>query len=243
MAILFSIAAALAVSVAAPDYGSFKISDADFDRVTSHEYRKCLDESGGVTARMRDCSAAEFTRLDRALNIAYRDTLARLDPNGKAKLRVAERIWLNTRWNECDRQSAKEGGGTLALLIADSCGISEMARRTVWLQQYGGTQATVDVPANMRGVWGKHGRCDVPADRLTITSNRAGWGNGPFRPVDYSTDDHAIGWTVEGNVDNFVMGRTPNVLVHNTQGFHMPGEEGYTRCAADRHRMPWPPRN
>lgn len=74
MATLFSIAAALAVSVAAPDYGSFKITDADLDRVTSHEYAECVDKSGGVTASMRDCSAAEFTRLDRALNIAYRDT-------------------------------------------------------------------------------------------------------------------------------------------------------------------------
>ena len=118
--------------------------------------------------------------------------MARLDPNGKSKLRDAERIWLKLRWKECDRQAARDGG-TSALLNSDGCGISEMARRIVWLQSYSPSQLTAVVPANMRGVWGKHGRCDVPADRLTITSDRAGWGNDPFRPVDYDAGHHAIG--------------------------------------------------
>ena len=243
MAIMISIAAAaLAGSPVSSPYGSFKLSDAEFERATSHEYRECLDKNGGVTASMRDCSSAEFARLDRALNTAYKDAMARLGPDGKGKLRDAERTWLKVRWRECDRQAAREDGGTLAVLVADGCGIAEMARRIVWLQRYGAPQSNAAIPASMRGVWGKHGRCDVEADRLTITGNSAGWGKGPFAPIDYDAAEQAIGWTEEGNVDNFVLGRLPNVLVHNTQGFHMAGEEGYVRCAQPWRRMPWQPR-
>jgi hypothetical protein len=59
--------------------------------------------------------------------------------------------------------------------------------------------------------------------------------------VDYDPQFRAISWAKEGSVDNFVIGRNPNVLVHNTQGFHMPGEEGYARCVRHFSRMPWPP--
>src|SRR4051794_15488225 len=114
MAMMLSLAAAaLLGSAAAPPYPSFKITDAEFDRVTSAEYRHCMDKSGGVTASMRDCSGAEFARLDRALNIAYREAMARLDGGGKVTLRDAERQWLKTRWKQCDHKAAEEGG-TLA---------------------------------------------------------------------------------------------------------------------------------
>jgi hypothetical protein len=101
--------------------------------------------------------------------------------------------------------------------------------------------ASAKVPVNMRGLWGKHGRCDVGTERLTITANTAGWGKGPFDAVEYDPQFRAISWAEEGVVDNFVIGRTSNVLVHNTQGFHMPGEEGYARCGPKMARMPWPP--
>ena len=105
-----------------------------------------------------------------------------------------------------------------------------------------GRAATTDVPVNLQGVWGKHGRCDVGMERLTITAHTAGWGKGPFDAVQYDPQFGAISWGEEGIVDNFVVGRTPDTLVHNTQGFHMPGEEGYARCGPSMTRVPWPPR-
>ena len=101
------------------------------------------------------------------------------------------------------------------------------------------TSAGAAVPANMQGIWGKYGRCDLLADRLTVTRQSAGWGKGPVHRVRY--DDGAIFWDQEYVVDNFVIGRTPDVLIHNTQGFHMPGEEGYARCGTNLVRLPWPP--
>jgi hypothetical protein len=101
---------------------------------------------------------------------------------------------------------------------------------------------SAQVPATMLGVWGKHGRCDVVADRLTIKPDRAGWGRGPFQPVDFDVNLQALNWVEEGEVDNFVMGAKPNVLVHNTLGFHMSGEEGYLRCGRGYRRLSWPKR-
>jgi hypothetical protein len=93
----------------------------------------------------------------------------------------------------------------------------------------------------MQGVWGKHGRCDLPHDRLTITAHKAGWGKRADGLVEYDPESRAVFWAEEGVVDNFVIGRTPRFLIHNTQGFGMPGEEGYVRCGAKMARVPWPP--
>jgi hypothetical protein len=100
---------------------------------------------------------------------------------------------------------------------------------------------SVEVPTGMQGVWGKHGRCDIASERLTITAHTAGWANGTPGKVDYDPQFKAVSWVEEYAVDNFVMGRAPNILIHNTQGFDMPGEEGYARCGPKLTRMPWPP--
>ena len=101
--------------------------------------------------------------------------------------------------------------------------------------------ASTLVPANVQGTWGKHGRCDLLAERLTITRFTAGWGKGPFHRVTYNPQSQSVSWTEEGVVDDFVIGRTSNVLVHETEGPSMPGEEGYARCRPHFKRMPWPP--
>ena len=107
----------------------------------------------------------------------------------------------------------------------------------------GAASPATSVPIQMQGTWAKHGRCDLLAERFTITRHAAGWGKGPFRRVIFSNEiSPAIYWDEEGVVDNFVMGRTNNILVHNTQGFNMPGEEGLARCGPNLRRVAWPPR-
>jgi hypothetical protein len=100
------------------------------------------------------------------------------------------------------------------------------------------------VPTRMQGTCGKHGRCDLLTERLTIRSHSAGWGKGPFEKVyfDNANGTPVIFWSEEGVVDNFVMGRNSNILIHNPQGFDMPGEEGYARCGHMWKRLAWPPR-
>lgn len=102
-------------------------------------YQRCIDQSGGITATMRECAANEYRRLDRELNIVWRKTMARLsDARARERLRAAQRQWLKTRKSECDRQVADSGmnGGTGALLIADTCAISQLETRIAWLGAY-----------------------------------------------------------------------------------------------------------
>ena len=117
-----------------------------------------------------------------------------------------------------------------------------LAISTSFLLGQANAASSKGVPLNMRGVWGKHGRCDVAAQRLTISARTVGWVNGPLAAVEYDPHDKVIFWAEEGNVDNFVIGRTPDILVHNTQGFDMPGGEGYLRCGPTMARVSWPPK-
>ena len=184
------------------------------------------------------CLSSEFTRQDAALNRTWRTTLANIDPKLRSALLAAQRRWVAGRDPFCRSKAAEFSGGTIAPIIYVSCQVEQTIRRTLWLE---GHQSSA-VPLNMQGTWGRHGRCDLVSERLTITAHRAGSGKGQFSPVKYDPQFEAIYWAEEGVVDNFVMGRTPDVLVHNTHGFHMPGEEGYARCGTKLKRVAWPPR-
>lgn len=119
-------------------YDRFQLSDAEYESLISREYDRCIEASGGITIKMRDCASAEQDRLDRKLNIAYRKAMAGL-PNqaAKAKLRNLERQWLATRWDSCHRDAEQETG-TIGLLMLDGCGLYEMQRRVTWLERYAG---------------------------------------------------------------------------------------------------------
>lgn len=116
-----------------------KPSTPEIEAVYSPQFRSCIDKSGGVTLYMRNCSAAESDRLDKTLNRDYRAALARL-PNTAARerLRQSQRRWLRTRYDHCAAEAEPEQGGTLWLIIMDSCGLQAVAERIVWLRHYTG---------------------------------------------------------------------------------------------------------
>ena len=137
MSVLLLVAAAVA-NGASVEYSQYRLSEVETDRLFSAEYSACMDSSGGVTASMRDCSETEAIRLDSLLNQEYREALGRL-PNKASRetLRRLERAWLKNRYDHCAKQAAPEEGGTLWLLVMDSCGLAEDARRVGWLRSYG----------------------------------------------------------------------------------------------------------
>ena len=198
------------------------------------EFDACQTHAVSTKANVA-CFGDEFARQDKALNRTWRATLASISPKVRTALVTAQRQWVANRDPFCKSRSAEFSGGTIAPVIYANCRVEQTIRRTIWLDRL-----TDAVPLNMQGIWGKHGRCDILADRLTITSHTAGWANGPFHRVIYDND--TISWDQEYVVDNFVIGRSPDNLVHNTQGFHMPGEQGYARCGPKLKRMTWPPR-
>ena len=63
-------------------------------------------------------AAEQFERVDRELNRVYRDAEAKLDAEGKAKLRAAQRAWIAFRDAEAARVADEEGrGGSIYPMI------------------------------------------------------------------------------------------------------------------------------
>jgi hypothetical protein len=99
---------------------------------------------------------------------------------------------------------------------------------------------TAPVPAAMLGTWSDASCSAGAASRLVIGPKVAKLGTGRPMPIVFYPDDTgkgrgAIHWREEGNVDNFVYDAASKRIVHNLQGYHMPGQVVYARCSAKMH--------
>jgi uncharacterized protein YecT (DUF1311 family) len=128
-------AVVMAKPAAQKGYAHFTLAIAAADRMQSHTYTACLEESGGVTASIRECIGAEFERIDRRLNASYKKTMQRLSVQSRATLRREERTWLKTRLAACERDLAEDEGGTIWLIEMDDCALQEHIRRTAWIER------------------------------------------------------------------------------------------------------------
>jgi uncharacterized protein YecT (DUF1311 family) len=115
-------------------YARFRPSGNAIDAAHSPMLRRCMNDSGGITVNMRDCSAAEYDRVDVRLNANYRQAMARLSAARQQQLRASQRRWLQVRWQRCDNDPEIDGG-TLGLIVRDGCVLNELTRRTLWLAQ------------------------------------------------------------------------------------------------------------
>lgn len=91
-------------------------------------YDRCMDTSGGVTAEMLDCNAAELKRHDARLNAQYKAALAAHGETQQALLREAQRQWIKYRDANCGFY-AQLTGGTMDRLNSSSCVLEATARR------------------------------------------------------------------------------------------------------------------
>lgn len=94
----------------------------------SASYDACMDKSGGVTAEMHACIAAEHTRQDQQLNRNYQVLMAELTPARKKQLQTAQRLWLQYRDANCQFY-ADPDGGTAAGVAAADCVLQMTAHR------------------------------------------------------------------------------------------------------------------
>lgn len=95
---------------------------------------------------------------------------------------------------------------------------------------------TAPVPKAMLGTWSDSGCSGKSGTRLIIGPKVARLAGAHPMPIVYYVDDDgaghgAIHWREEGNVDNFVYVPATKRIVHNTQGYHMPGQIIYQRCS------------
>ena len=105
----------------------------------SPEFRQFVRDSAGVTGAMQTCMAGEYRRLDRALNMAYRDALRRLPSDAaRSQLRALQRAWLKSRWDICNVEVTQSGmaGGSGGQLVEASCRLRVVSVRTQWLRTY-----------------------------------------------------------------------------------------------------------
>ena len=112
------------------------------DIASSPALKACIARSGGVTASMRSCLAAEYRQLDRQLNITYRAVMKQL-PTAALRKRLVEsqRVWIWRRDDSCRLRAASSAGagGTAGDLVYDDCRVSMVRQRIEWLRK---------VPAN-----------------------------------------------------------------------------------------------
>lgn len=97
--------------------------------------RACLEkpENQG-TMGMVDCMGAETQIWDRRLNREYQETLRSLEAETQARLRAAQRLWVQFRDANCLTYRTLTGGSMDALSAAD-CTMRMTALRAIELER------------------------------------------------------------------------------------------------------------
>ncbi|MCX7080655.1 MAG: lysozyme inhibitor LprI family protein [Pseudomonas sp.] len=96
------------------------------DNNDSPAYKQCMDASGGVTANMLDCMAADIKLQDARLNKGYKVAMAAIEADKKGQLQNVQRMWIKYRDANCGFVRSLTGG-TIDSLNAGSC-VLEMTR-------------------------------------------------------------------------------------------------------------------
>lgn len=95
----------LAIAVTALSAGTHAADDG-----YSETYTACMDESGGVTVNMLDCTGSETEQQDARLNQNYKAAMRALTPAQQTQLRDAQRLWIKFRDADCALLGSLTGG-------------------------------------------------------------------------------------------------------------------------------------
>lgn len=105
-------------------YGQGTAGDQNFGLRPS--YQECIDDSGGVTAKLLNCNGDEMKFQDRRLNDAYKTLTQSLPPKEELLLREDERKWIAYRDSYC---APDANGGTATDVDTSECKVEEAAKR------------------------------------------------------------------------------------------------------------------
>lgn len=100
----------------------------------SREYAVCMEKSGGITADMLECLSAETKIQDAALNATYKRLMGKLEPEGQATVRQAQRAWIKERDEQCDAAAAEYENGSMGPVAHASCYLMKEVERTIQLE-------------------------------------------------------------------------------------------------------------
>jgi uncharacterized protein YecT (DUF1311 family) len=79
----------------------------------SEAYQTCLAKANFVDSEMANCAEEERERQDKALNVVYRQLMAKLEPNRRTLLVAAERASMTFRDAQCDMEASVDAGATM----------------------------------------------------------------------------------------------------------------------------------
>ncbi len=83
------------------------------------------------------CAHKDYQAADKKLNDVYRAVMAALDDAGyQAKLKTAQRAWIQFRDTECTFEVAQNEGGTIYPMVYTGCVTKLTEARTKELQAY-----------------------------------------------------------------------------------------------------------
>lgn len=99
----------------------------------SREYKRCLDNSGGVTSEMRNCNGTELKYQDSLLNRHYKQAMKVLDTAHRDELKKIQRLWMKYRDAKCGFLFGLTGG-TMDLIIGGGCHVDMTAQRATELK-------------------------------------------------------------------------------------------------------------
>ena len=99
----------------------------------SQRFSTCMNNSGGVTAEMLNCTGNEYTQQDARLNKAYKKLTSQLSAGRKKELLRVQRLWIQYRDANCKFYEDPDGG-TNATINAASCNLEMTARRAQELE-------------------------------------------------------------------------------------------------------------
>jgi uncharacterized protein YecT (DUF1311 family) len=83
---------------------------------------------------MNRCAGDEYRKADAELNKVYQQTMAKLGPEHKQKLKIAQLTWIQFRDAHCDCEAFTFDGGSMQPLIKFTCLEVETQRRTKQLK-------------------------------------------------------------------------------------------------------------
>jgi uncharacterized protein YecT (DUF1311 family) len=123
---IFILTAALSTGLSFPAYGRAVPA-------RSAEYSKCMEKSEGVDPAMLDCTSAEYSRVDKRLNNAYKKLMGKLKAERKKELQEVQRLWLKFTDANCQFYYDPDGG-TSARLSSNECSVTARILRAEELE-------------------------------------------------------------------------------------------------------------
>ena len=71
---------------------------------------------------MNECQGREYKKADAALNVVYKQLMAKIDDEGeRTSLKAAQQAWIKFRDADCEFESYQNKGGTIYPLVYSGC--------------------------------------------------------------------------------------------------------------------------